>query len=47
MEQRARALAKPRAVEDIVDCSKEVARRMNVTFRNFQRIHLSASAAAA
>ena len=49
MENRARALARPRAVEDIVDLLEKVARSptqrarcsaMNVTFRNFQRIHL-------
>ena len=40
MEERARSLAKPRAIEDIVDLLEQVARRMNVTFRNFQRIHL-------
>ncbi len=47
MESRARALARPRAVEDIVDLLEKVAipsregrPAMNVTFRNFQRIHL-------
>ena len=40
MEDRARALAKPRAVEDIVDLARKGGAAMNVTFRNFQRIHL-------
>ncbi len=40
MEDRARSLARPRAVEDIVDVIEAGGPAMNITFRNFQRIHL-------
>ena len=40
MEAARAALARPRAVEDIVDLLEEVVAAMMVTFRNFQRIHL-------
>ena len=40
MEERARRLARPRAVEDIVDLLEGAGAAVNVTFRNFQRIHL-------
>ncbi len=40
MAERARALATPRAVEDIVDLIEEGGARHDRTFRNFKRIHL-------